>query len=55
MQKAIKDARKILKTAPFQCQDRWGGVNESLGEGVGVKPGCQGVTGGDNRSRPEVG
>lgn len=55
MQKAVKDARKSLKTVPFQCQGRWGGVNESLGEGMGVKPGCQGVTGGGNRSRPEVG
>lgn len=35
-----------LKTAPFQCQGRRGGVNERLGEGVGVKPGCHGVRGG---------
>lgn len=31
----LKDTRKGLKTVPFQCQGRWGGVNERLGEGMG--------------------
>lgn len=33
--KPLKDTRKGLKTVPFQCQGRWGGVNERLGEGAG--------------------
>lgn len=51
-QKADEDARKGLKTAPFQCQCSWGGVNERLGEGAGVKPGCHIVCSGESRSRP---